>query len=270
MEQNNNLKKLRNEFDENINSHIFLVETNDQEASLHDIKELIKDQISKTDEIARHQIDVETYLELIIIRKEEKDIKKNQIADLQERIKIKPILSDNIFYIIIPAESMNETAANKLLKTIEEPNPNVIGFLITEKSDLLLPTIKSRCENINLIYEKEDNQSITEDILNIVNRIITCIEKKDHRELYKIKSQDKFLKENARTVENLLKDYYNTACNMKSIHELDLNIVNLIKNNNKFEEIIKKTKYLNETFNKLSQNMNFDLLLEKIFFELRM
>lgn len=270
MEQINSLKKIKNEFNENINSHIFLVETNDQEACIKDIKELIKNQISTTDEITRHQIDEETYLELIIIRKEDKDIKKDQILNLLERLKTKPILSKNIYYIITSAESMNETAANKLLKTIEEPNPNVIGFLITEKSDLILPTIKSRCETVDILYETKNNSVITEEVFDLVKSLIITIETNNHRDFYKIKSDDKFIKENAQSIEKLLKDYYNTACNMKSVQNIDENTVNMIKNNNNYYKIIKKTKYLNETFNKLTRNMNFDLLLEKIFFELRM
>lgn len=270
MEQINDFKRIKTEFNENINSHIFLVETNDQEACIKDIKDLIKNQISATDEILRHQIDEETYIELIVIRKEEKDIKKDQILSLQERLKTKPILSENIYYIITSAESMNESAANKLLKTIEEPNPNVIGFLITENSDLILPTIKSRCETATILYETKNNNAIPEEVFNLVKSLIITIENKNHREFYKIKSNDKIIKENSQSIEKLFKDYYNTACNMKSVHNIDENIVNIIKNNNDYYTIIKKAKYLNDVFNKLTKNMNFDLLLEKIFFELGM
>ena len=41
---------------------------------------------------------------------------------------------------------MNVNAANALLKTLEEPPQNSIIFLISDRADTLLPTIKSRCQ----------------------------------------------------------------------------------------------------------------------------
>ena len=50
--------------------------------------------------------------------------------------------------IIDPAEAMTPTAANALLKTLEEP-PEGTGFvLVTHQADALLPTIRSRCQRI--------------------------------------------------------------------------------------------------------------------------
>ena len=52
------------------------------------------------------------------------------------------------FIIINPASAMAETAANALLKTLEEP-PEHTGFiLVTEHAADLLPTIISRCQRI--------------------------------------------------------------------------------------------------------------------------
>jgi len=46
--------------------------------------------------------------------------------------------------VIWMAESL-EKESNKILKILEEPNPNSLFILIAESSDLLLPTILSRC-----------------------------------------------------------------------------------------------------------------------------
>ena len=52
------------------------------------------------------------------------------------------------FIIINPASAMAETAANALLKTLEEP-PEHTGFiLVTEHAADLLPTIISRCQRV--------------------------------------------------------------------------------------------------------------------------
>ena len=44
---------------------------------------------------------------------------------------------------------MTENAANALLKTLEEPNPNRLFLLVANKSQLL-PTIISRCQLLTL------------------------------------------------------------------------------------------------------------------------
>ncbi len=50
--------------------------------------------------------------------------------------------------IINPAEAMNRFAANSLLKTLEEPTPDTLLILITSQPSLLLPTIRSRCQQV--------------------------------------------------------------------------------------------------------------------------
>ncbi len=47
-------------------------------------------------------------------------------------------------------EMMNTIAANKLLKTLEEPTPQTLFFLVTSKPDELLPTILSRVQQITI------------------------------------------------------------------------------------------------------------------------
>lgn len=47
--------------------------------------------------------------------------------------------------VVNPAESMNNNAANSLLKTLEEPTEHLLFLLVTHKPQQLLPTILSRC-----------------------------------------------------------------------------------------------------------------------------
>ena len=47
--------------------------------------------------------------------------------------------------IIHPAEDMNASAANALLKNLEEPPPNAMFILVSHRPARLLPTIRSRC-----------------------------------------------------------------------------------------------------------------------------
>ena len=52
--------------------------------------------------------------------------------------------------VIWMAENMNTECANKLLKLIEEPSPETVFLLLTENQSAILPTIKSRCQKINI------------------------------------------------------------------------------------------------------------------------
>lgn len=50
--------------------------------------------------------------------------------------------------LIYPAEAMNNAAANALLKKLEEPPANVLFILVTQQAQYLLPTIRSRCQQV--------------------------------------------------------------------------------------------------------------------------
>ncbi len=50
--------------------------------------------------------------------------------------------------LIYPAEAMNTAAANALLKKLEEPPENVLFILVAHQTQRLLPTIRSRCQQI--------------------------------------------------------------------------------------------------------------------------
>lgn len=54
--------------------------------------------------------------------------------------------SGNKVLVIPEADKMTESAANALLKTLEEPTPNTFLMLITDRPQQLLATIISRCE----------------------------------------------------------------------------------------------------------------------------
>ncbi len=55
--------------------------------------------------------------------------------------------------VVWMAEKMNESFANKLLKTLEEPLPGTLIMLVAESDERLLPTIKSRVQTIRLKVE---------------------------------------------------------------------------------------------------------------------
>lgn len=56
--------------------------------------------------------------------------------------------SDRRVAIINDAQQMTTEAANALLKTLEEPPSQALILLITDSPDTLLPTIRSRCQQV--------------------------------------------------------------------------------------------------------------------------
>ncbi len=50
--------------------------------------------------------------------------------------------------IVADGHRMNQSAANAFLKTLEEPPPNTVIFLLTTGTEGMLPTILSRCQKI--------------------------------------------------------------------------------------------------------------------------
>ena len=55
--------------------------------------------------------------------------------------------------IIYEADCLAEQAQNAFLKTLEEPPPNTYFFLISNRPDVMLDTIRSRCRILNLNNE---------------------------------------------------------------------------------------------------------------------
>lgn len=58
--------------------------------------------------------------------------------------------------VITPANAMNINAANALLKSLEEPTPNTLLLLISYAPMQLLPTIRSRCQQIRFSQPAKD------------------------------------------------------------------------------------------------------------------
>jgi DNA polymerase-3 subunit delta' len=52
--------------------------------------------------------------------------------------------------LVAPAHQMTVSAANSLLKTLEEPSQNTLLVLITSQPSLLPPTVRSRCQRVTV------------------------------------------------------------------------------------------------------------------------
>lgn len=71
-------------------------------------------------------------------------------TQINDTIYIKPYSSSYKIYMVDEAEKMTVQAQNALLKTIEEPPSYAVIILMTTNQEVFLPTILSRCIQLNL------------------------------------------------------------------------------------------------------------------------
>ena len=69
-----------------------------------------------------------------------------QIITLQHKALFMPNKGSKKLFIISQAERLHPSAANKLLKLLEEPPAHVVFILVSSRPETLLPTIRSRCQ----------------------------------------------------------------------------------------------------------------------------
>jgi DNA polymerase-3 subunit delta' len=85
-----------------------------------------------------------------------KEIKIDQIRALSDFMNVSTHRSGMRVVVLYPAEALNTAAANSLLKTLEEPPPNTMFLLLSNRLDRLLPTILSRCRKFALALPSHD------------------------------------------------------------------------------------------------------------------
>jgi DNA polymerase-3 subunit delta' len=77
-------------------------------------------------------------------------LKVDQVRELQHSLALTPYAARYRVSILLRFEEAHPSAANALLKTLEEPAPQVVLVLTAESAEALLPTVVSRCEVLRL------------------------------------------------------------------------------------------------------------------------
>jgi DNA polymerase-3 subunit delta' len=88
--------------------------------------------------------------DLYRLRAEEdkRTIAVDQVREMTAALTLKPLLAGLKVVVVELAETMTPGASNALLKSLEEPTPNTFLFLLAERPGRLLPTIRSRCQQL--------------------------------------------------------------------------------------------------------------------------
>ncbi len=98
------------------------------------------------------------WYEIIDIENKQGIISKNESYEILKKLNLKTFESEYKIMIIWLPEKMNASAANKLLKLIEEPPAKTLFLMVSENSEQILPTILSRTQLIKI--PKIDNESM--------------------------------------------------------------------------------------------------------------
>jgi DNA polymerase III subunit delta' len=90
--------------------------------------------------------------DLAVVQSEQEGgvLKVENIRELQHSLALTPYEASHRIALLLRFHEANQSAQNALLKTLEEPAPQVVLILTAESVENLLPTIVSRCEVIRL------------------------------------------------------------------------------------------------------------------------
>ena len=280
---NNNLKEIYEKYREGRLAHAYLIETNNIPKLINDLNELIK-AINCPEEYQEscHNCNLCNLIaknnlpSLITIEPDGTSIKKSQIEELKVSFETKPIYSRFNTYIIKNAEKLNGSSANAMLKFVEEPTEGIIGFFITNNKDVIIPTIKSRCQSLVITYESDnllDKLNITQEELDNYLKIVKDY-LKEIKENKIINHKDTILNKlkERKEVEIMFKIifeiYYNTF--LKEINKpYNQELLNDYELDVRREEIIHKLNIITKFLQDLSYNVNMELLLDKFVIEMR-
>lgn len=260
----NDIKEKQKHFFEYINnsiiinnkvSHAYLIETKGYLKYKEVIIELIKSilTLGKNNEESNKinkLLDSNNYPDLKIINPEGNFIKKEQLIILENQYSKKSMLDNKLVYIIDPAEKLNSSSANTILKFLEEPPEGIVAILVTENKYNVLETIVSRCQCLSLVNDLD--VEVTEEIKEFV------------MDLSKPKN---ILIKYEYYLEKLFSNRTDALENLKLIEEL---LFKQIKENlldNHLDNIINQIQLIEKEKNKLQYNLNLKLWLMNYIYE---
>ena len=91
----------------------------------------------------------EEFSDVKIVRPVNQIIKTDRIRSLVQDFSQSGFEGSRQVFIVQDADKMHTNAANSLLKVMEEPQSEIYLFLLTSDENLILPTIKSRAQQVH-------------------------------------------------------------------------------------------------------------------------
>lgn len=249
-------------------NHAYLIETNCNNRLIVAEKfvKIILDENNGSIEELSKSYDLE------VLKTNNQVIKKEDILNLKEKFKTKPIYNKERIYIIEEAEKLNDSSANSLLKFLEEPDDSIIAILIASNKNQVINTIVSRCQNIRVMLEGNNQKEYDEEYKNIIFSFAMMLEDSKEQtiayenEIFSKMDLSKnnfteFLKDLLFLYDDVL--HYKIDLNIIYFNE-NIELIKTISEKNTIESIAFKTNAINECLNRIKYNVNIKMLLDKL------
>ncbi len=246
------------------------------------------------------RVENHSYPDIVRYGGEGNSIKKKDIVNIQTQMAKSSIEGRGQLYILEEIENSSKEAMNSLLKMLEEPQKDVYAIFTTKNLNLVLPTIISRCQVLNLrpdnksaLIRKYLDDKFSEEDAYILSTIFNQVVYPDNYQEIKTEAMnfidDLYLKTdnliinaqinvfNKYTSKDdihlflnilllLLKDIYNYQING------ELKIISLSRTIESYSiqkfDIIKMIEIVLEIDYQLSYNVNLNLLMDKLMYQL--
>ena len=263
--KNNFIKYANNVIESGKISHAYLIELNNYDEDYKYVLDFIKmilcnakyDDLGVVDNPIIKQIDNDEYADLYIVSSDTSVINKMLISKLQKEFSNTSLLDNKKIYIIKEAEKFNSASANTILKFLEEPEDNIIAFLLTDNRYHIIDTILSRCQVLSLL-DDDINIEIDDSTIDILDYILNP---KNYFINYNDFMNDIFVDKNdfidkIKNIENLIIKFIEN-CDNERIKDLFVNT--------NINECINIISILEEEIVKLKYNVNMKLWLDSLF-----
>jgi DNA polymerase III subunit delta' len=110
----------------------------------------------------RGRVERGSHPDLYVIEPVGDQIRIDEIRELRRDLHMRPFEADRRVYLVYAAETMNEDAADALLKDLEEPPPYAVIVLVADDLGPLPDTIRSRCQLVP--FTRLSERAIREEI----------------------------------------------------------------------------------------------------------
>ncbi len=126
--------------------------------------------------------DSKQHLNVEWVTSESSDVRIDQIREIRDSLKLRSFNAKARFIIFSNANSFTTQAANALLKSLEEPNPNQYFILLGASRFALLKTLSSRCQTLVIPRKAHDPYTGEQDLSRYSSQLISRIVKAGMRE----------------------------------------------------------------------------------------
>jgi len=249
-------------------NHAYLIETNSSNRI-----ELANELVNRISALSNEdETNLNLNSDLKIIKENGQTIKKETILELKESFMTKSIYNKNRIYIIEEAEKLNDSAANTLLKFLEEPEYGIIAILITSNRNQVINTIVSRCQILRCMFISGQAEMFDEEFSKKIFDFTFLLEEKkeeaiaylnDYYNDYLVDRNEveKFLKALLYLYSDVL--HYNLNLELEYFYKYKENIKKISSYNN-LEDLKNKINAIKICIERENFNVNIKLLLDKL------